>query len=377
MAALHSGFVMVNSHAKYLQTRSFGSLDGLRALSIMAVVWLHSAADSFQSVVLRRGFLGVDFFFIISGFLIVTLLIRERRQTGTVSLKNFYARRLLRIVPVYWLMLAVALSVATLKPGTTSALIKHDLPYAFFYISNLVPMFSFLSITWSLSTEEQFYLVVPWLQTAMPRAFPKIVLPILYVLAIIPPFGAFSSLQLPEFFRQTTFGPILLGVILAYVLDSAGGWSLVDKCLGNRWSPVFAFALLALAISIPGANVAGWPRLAMQLSMLIVLASCVVRESHMLLPALAWWPIRRIGTVSYGIYIYHLLVYWPIANLFNHLGIRSSVLFFIADTVCTWCVAELSYRFYELKFLSVKGRFVSRAGASGKAAPEGFRRIET
>jgi peptidoglycan/LPS O-acetylase OafA/YrhL len=366
-----------NSHAKYLNTRSFGSLDGLRALSIMAVVWLHSAADAFQSVVLRRGFLGVDFFFIISGFLIVTLLLRERRQTGTVSLKNFYLRRSLRIVPVYWLMLAMALCVATFKPGMTSALIKHDLPYAFLYVSNLVPMFSFLSITWSLSTEEQFYLIIPWLQSAMPRAFPRIVLPCLYGLAVLPPFGVFATWQLPEFFRQTTFGPILLGVVLAYVLDSERGWSLVAKVLGNRFSPVVAFALLALAISMPGADIAGWPRLAMQLSMLVILASCVVREAHVLVPVLTSWPIRRIGTVSYGIYIYHLLVYWPIANLFGKFGISSSIMFFLADLLCTWALAELSYRLYESKFLTLKQKFASSPGISPKAAPETFRRLET
>jgi peptidoglycan/LPS O-acetylase OafA/YrhL len=368
---------MVNSHAKYLDTRSFGSLDGLRALSIMGVVWLHSAADAFQWVVLRRGFLGVDFFFIISGFLIVTLLLRERRQTGTVSLKNFYLRRSLRILPVYWLMLALALCVATFKPGMTSALIKHDLPYAFLYVSNLVPMFSFLSITWSLSTEEQFYLIVPWLQTTMPRAFPRIVLPSLYGLAILPPFGAFAAWQLPEFFRQTTFGPILLGAILAYVLDSGRGWLLAAKLLGNRWSPVFAFALLALAISYPAADIAGWPRLAMQLSMMLILAACVIRERHVLVPLLTSWPIRRIGTVSYGIYIYHLLVYWPIANLFNRLGIRSSIFFFLADLICTWCLAEVSYRLYESKFLSLKQRFGARPRLPITAAPEPFRRLET
>ncbi len=353
---------IVDSHENYLVTRSFGSLDGLRALSIIAVVWMHTGGEDQSSVILRRGFLGVDFFFTISGFLIVTLLLREQRRSGTVALKNFYARRSLRIMPVYWLVLALALCIAFLKPGTQTADIKHDLPYAFFYLSNLVPMASFLSITWSLSAEEQFYAVVPWLQKFIPRLFARCLLPMGYLLVILPPFGVLPWLRMPEFFRQTTFGPILLGVMLAQILNDPRGWSWVAKLLGNRWSPVAAFAVLALAVSSSRADIAGWPRLSMQLAMLIVLASCVVRERHVLLPALSWWPIRRIGVVSYGIYLYHLLVYWPVSRVFDRLGMHSHAMFFIAVTLATWVVAELSYHFLELKFLALKDRFASPQG---------------
>jgi peptidoglycan/LPS O-acetylase OafA/YrhL len=357
---------MVNSHANYLGTRSFGSLDGLRAFSIIAVVWLHTAGENSPSVVLRRGFLGVDFFFIISGFLIVTLLLREKQRNGEVSLRNFYARRSLRIMPVYWLMLVFALCLAFLKPGTQSAGIKHDFPYAFLYVSNFVQMSSFLSITWSLSTEEQFYGVVPWLQKYSPRLFARFLLPMGYLLAILPPFGVFPSLQLPDFFRQTTFGPILLGVILAYGLNSGRGWSWVAAVLQSRWSPLFAVALLALSLCAPQDDIAGWPRLSMQLSMLVVLASCVVREGHVLSAVLSWWPLRRIGIVSYGIYIYHQLVYWPVARLFSHVGVASKIMFFVAVTAATWAVAELSYHFFEARFLALKERFGSKARVTGQ-----------
>src|ERR1700688_4030134 len=112
------------ARARYMETRSFASLDGLRALSIVGVVWFHTTNNSPGWPALRRGFLGVDFFFIVSGFLIATLLLRERRISGMISLKNFYARRILRIVPAFWLMLLVAAFIAYVKQGDGSAAIR-------------------------------------------------------------------------------------------------------------------------------------------------------------------------------------------------------------------------------------------------------------
>ena len=363
---------------KYLETRSFGSLDGLRALSIIGVVWFHATNDVPGWPALRRGFLGVDFFFIISGFLITTLILRERRNSGAISLRNFYARRFLRIVPAFWLMLLVAGCIAYLKPGDGSSAIKREIPYALFYISNFVPMVSLLSITWSLSAEEQFYLVVPPLQKWLPRLLPLVLLPLAYLLAILPPFGVFPIVHMPEFFRQTTFGPILLGVMLAYLLDHPRSRARVLVLFGHPLSPMLALALVALTCSYSGADISGWPRLAIQWSLLLLLASCVVRERHVLVRALSWWPIRRIGIVSYGIYLYHLLAYWPVSRLLEHLGIHSGYVLFAGVLGLAWFLAELSYRLLELRFLKLKGKFTavqSRtrfpvAAAAGSAQPD-------
>ncbi len=90
----------------YLRRRHFGSLDGLRALCIGAVLWHHSPLMDPASPVqlLTRGFTGVDMFFVLSGFLITTLLLREEQATGRISLSAFYWRRALRILPGYLLL---------------------------------------------------------------------------------------------------------------------------------------------------------------------------------------------------------------------------------------------------------------------------------
>jgi peptidoglycan/LPS O-acetylase OafA/YrhL len=346
-----------DSYSIYISTRTFASLDGLRALAILGVLWHHTMSDYAIWPALRRGFLGVDFFFIISGFLIVTLLLRERRDSGAISLRNFYARRSLRIFPAYWAMLLFVACVAYLRSGQESEAIRRDLPFAMLYISNLVPMASLLSITWSLSTEEQFYLIIPALQKYLPRFLPLVLVPIAYVIVTLPPFGIFPTLRMPDFFRQTTFGPILLGVMLAYVLDHPRGWAAVASVLRSRLSPLYGLALVALTISYPGADISGWPRLIIQASLVTFLAACVVRENHALRSLLTSWPIRRIGIVSYGIYLYHLVVYWPVAKLLSQFNIHSNYPLFVLLTAFSWVTAELSYRFFERRFLIIKKRY--------------------
>jgi peptidoglycan/LPS O-acetylase OafA/YrhL len=345
-------------HAGYLATRTFGSLDGLRALSILAVLWHHTDRKPGGLALLDRGFLGVDLFFVLSGFLIVTLLLRERRRTGDVSLRAFYIRRFLRIFPPYYLMLALVAATAWLKPGHGSAGLLADLPFALLYVSNLVPMHSLLSITWSLSTEEQFYVVVPALERYAPRAVAWL-LPIGYVLVSLPPFGWWPALELPSFFRQTTFGPILLGVMLAHALHSPAGYAAIARIAGHRAAPVVAAGLLALASSHPAADISGWPRLLIHWAMAALVATCVVRERHLLARVLSLWPLRRIGIVSYGIYLYHMLVWYFVNRAMERLGLASQPLFFAANTLGSWALAELSYHGFESKVLALKARFAA------------------
>jgi peptidoglycan/LPS O-acetylase OafA/YrhL len=356
-------------YARFAQTKTFGSLDGLRAVAILAVLWHHHANNSLPGWrITTRGFLGVDLFFVISGFLIVTLLLRERRRTGTLSLRDFYVRRFLRIFPAYYLILLVVATVAFLKPGgTSSEFVKQDIPYALFFLSNLVPMQSLLSITWSLSVEEQFYMVVPAIEKYARRALPFL-LPLAYVLVSLPPFGVFPELTLPAFFRETTFGPILLGVMLAHVLDERRGFLWVSRLVGGRIAPLVTLGLVFAAGSLPAEVFTGWPRLAVHLAMMALVASCVVQEANTLAPLLTLWPIRRIGIVSYGIYLYHLLVMHFVARGLDAAGVAQGFATFISTALGTWALAELSYRLFEVRFLALKARFAPAVRQTARTA---------
>ena len=347
-------------YVHFAATKIFGSLNGLRAIAILAVLWHHHGNNTVPGwPITAHGFLGVDLFFIISGFLIITLLLRERRQTSTISLRQFYVRRVLRIFPLYYLLLLTVGMVALVNPGGAShGAVTHDLPYAVFFISNLVPMQSLLSITWSLSVEEQFYLVAPTLEKCARRALPWL-FPLVYVLVSLPLFGAFPQLQLPSFFKETTFGPILLGVMLAHALDEPTSFSWVFRLVGWRLSPIVAVALVFAAGSYSTEEFVGWPRLMAHWSLALLVASCVVREKNILLPLLSLWPVRRIGIVSYGMYLYHMLVLHFVVKAQIAMGMTQGLGTFIANVLGTWAVAELSYRFFESRFLKLKAHFAS------------------
>ena len=120
-------------------------------------------------------------------------------------------------------------------------------------------MLNSLSITWNVWTEEQFYLVVPALQKYVPRFFVAVLLPMRHLLTALPPFGIFPSLHLSRLFIETTYGPILLGVMLAYALDHPRGWLIAFRALGSPLSPLLGLALVPFACSYPREDVAGCP----------------------------------------------------------------------------------------------------------------------
>jgi peptidoglycan/LPS O-acetylase OafA/YrhL len=352
----------VEQYARFAKTKIFESLDGLRAISILVVIWHHAPTAVPAWQITTRGFFGVDLFFIISGFLIVTLILREQRQTNTISLTNFYTRRFLRIFPPYYLMLLVVGTTAYLKPdGTTSDAVKRDLPYALLYISNLVPMYSQLAITWSLSVEEQFYIVIPTIIKYARRALP-ILLSFAYVLVCLPPFGFFPTVHFPPFFVETTFGPILLGTMLAYVLDQPRGFSFASCIVGWRIMPVITLGLIIAILSYSPSDMSGWPRIAAHWAMLALVASCVVSQTNVLSPLLCLWPMRRIGVVSYGMYLYHLRVMHFVLKGLSAVGTINGFAAFLGSALATWVVAELSYRFFESRFLVLKKRYGSQTG---------------
>ncbi len=351
--------------ARFRGTKTFGSLDGLRALAILAVLWHHAAGTFGGLQITGRGFLGVDLFFAISGFLIVTLLLRERDRTGTIALRDYYIRRFLRILPAYYLMIGVVAAIAFIKPGNTTEAIKRDIPFAVFFLSDLVPMRSLLAITWSLSVEEQFYLIMPAIEK-YARGTVLFLLPIAYVAVSLPALGAFPSVVLPEFFRQTTFGPILLGVMLAHTLHHAKGFRLVYRAVGGFAAPILVLILVVATASWPVEDISGWPRICIQWVLLALVASCVVRENNGIAPLLSLWPMRRIGVVSYGIYLFHLIVMHSVTEKLHAAGIKSLFGDFAGTALATWLVAELDYRFFEVRFLKLKARFQREKAVSGK-----------
>jgi peptidoglycan/LPS O-acetylase OafA/YrhL len=343
-------------HATYLATRTFACLDGVRALAILAVVWHHAVPNAGGWTALERGFLGVDLFFVVSGFLIVTLLLRERARRRAVDLRAFYMRRLLRIVPLNYAVIGAVWALATASGGAQSAAIGHDAVAALLYTTNWVATSTMLAITWSLAAEEQFYVVWPlverWLPGKAIACWAALTAASVALAVGHVHFGLWPSL--PGMLWQTTFFPILLGVGLAHALHAPRGFAVLAAILGHRAAAPACLALLAAATSLPGDDISGAPRLLLQVLFGALVAACVLREDNGLRPALTLRPVARIGVVSYGIYLLHQLAIHAAEPIGARLGGLPSAGRFALALALSWLLAETSFRTFERWFLRRK-----------------------
>jgi peptidoglycan/LPS O-acetylase OafA/YrhL len=353
-------------HAAFRANNRFGSLDGLRALSVAAVIWHHSGGGMVASEWAQHGHHGVTLFFAISGFLITTLLLREKDRHGVIDLRAFYVRRALRIFPLYYAVLLIYVVLVFALERNTK--VGQD------FFSNLVYFVSYTSnwfvaldgrvifyFSWSLAAEEQFYLVWPPLMKRLgTRA--RALAAVLTVVAVI----ALLDVLLPRWLPASSAAQMVLRVVhnipLAIIVGVAAALLLHDpkgfaRCrpwlAGSRWHCLLWLALSAAAALTPGAP---WFTVHVALAMLVV--ACCIREDHALAPLLQLPVLAYLGTISYGLYLLHMLCKNFVGKAFAFAGVELGALtYFLATLLLSIVVAGLSYRFFESRFLRMKGRF--------------------
>lgn len=363
------------THLEYRATRYFPGLNGIRCCAITAVIHHHCYYG--PVLALRRGFLGVDLFFVLSGFLIVTLLRRERDATGTISLAKFWLRRCLRLMPALYLLLAVLAAFYATRIGTPSAdRFFGSLPANALYLSNWVRTdATHLSILWSLATEEQFYIVWPLVELfAHMLAWPILVLLILLNQCVNfglldPALGRMLSGSPRDYeIVAATYTPICLGVALARIAHHERGFLWLRALLGRRGAAWLAAGAIAVLIVAAPSDIAGWPRLALQLLMTALVGAIVLQPRSTMARLLETRPIARIGTISYGMYLYHLWVMLLAAVALDRLGLGSAVALFVPTLLLTAAVAEMSYRFFERPIIDFSHRWRGRSPVNGGSA---------
>jgi peptidoglycan/LPS O-acetylase OafA/YrhL len=298
-------------------------LDGLRGLALLGVLLFH--ADG----LLPGGYLGVDLFFVLSGYLITSLLLAEHRSTGRIDLYAFWVRRARRLLPALLaLMPAIAVygwvfarpdELRTLRMQALASLGYFANWYAIFDHRSYWQLFSApspLEHTWSLSIEEQFYLVWPLLVVLMLRRHgPRVVLGVSLLLTLLSMAamvllfspGATSRAYLGT---DTRMAAILAGAALATLLPP--GTTL--PAAAARWLDVLgtaAAAGLAFAwCTLPGASrflYHGGFWLS-ELAVLALIACAVLDRKSVVARAFAVKPLAWVGTISYGVYLWH----WPV-----------------------------------------------------------------
>jgi peptidoglycan/LPS O-acetylase OafA/YrhL len=357
-------------YATFLQNRTFGSLNGVRCLCCLAVIKEHVGLRLPPARLVEFGWLGVDMFFVISGFLIVTLLIRERARAGFIDLKKFYIRRSLRIFPVYYLTIFLVvgayLLISPWKPNGLRfylATLPVLLTYTLDFLGNQPGV---LFQCWSLAMEEQFYQIWPAIEKFAAGWRSWVILGVMLVINQAVNFGFCDRLIVwvyndPEAIARAvfliTFTPILLGVALAHALNAPRLFRLFYAVVGHRVSPFMILAALTAFCEIPVESLRGWPRLTIQILIVLLLASLVIREDHFARPILMQPFVARLGVISYGMYIFHTIVIAVIFPVFARLGINNRFVLFLIVAVVTYLVAELSFRLFEEPFLRLKARF--------------------
>jgi len=298
-------------------------LDGLRTLAVLVVMHEHWSATK-ELRWLPWGTIGVQLFFVLSGFLITGILLQQRSDEPgrrTFALKAFYCRRFLRIFPLYYAVLAIGFLVGP-------AVFRDNIGWHFFYLSNFLfylteSWHGAAGHFWSLAVEEQFYLAWPLLMLYLPT---RALLPvILGSIGLAPLFRIAMALPLTD---QHSVAVIVTNMLTPSCLDALGFGALLaywgpTSPAGlrlRRWG-LFGALPLWLAIWI-------WDRLGgesvplyqFSRTLLVAAFAGVIGGAAVGFPGLvgrflSWRPVTYLGTISYGLYVLHLLVGYVASKL--------------------------------------------------------------
>lgn len=354
-------------------------------------------------IVQRAGMFGVDMFFTLSAFLITTLLLAEREATGQVQLRKFYARRILRIWPLYFGVALLVFGVAWLLEE--KAMAPYFWPFMLMapnwaWIAHGTPVvqvhaFTALMVFWSLGIEEQFYILWPILLRAVSPRRIRLLAWGMLALAAFTRWGCVALDLHPLWVYANTFArldPIAAGILLAAEWNS-----LRDGDTASRLRYRILGSRLTLAAGVLGFLAAGW------LWINASVGSLLTRNqfNQIGLPLVAWsgylilfntllnqrpedsrgrvfGALAYLGKISFGLYVYHGfvlgLVMIPVQATYRITGPYASLPYvpmLISTGIglpLTILVAHLSYKYFESPFLAMKRRFSTFAAAPGPAA---------
>lgn len=358
--------------------RHVRSLDGMRAVGVTLVVLFHLQVPGF-----RAGYLGVDVFFVLSGFLITSLLIAEMDRTGGIALVAFWSRRIRRLLPALTLLL-LAVATVTWFVATFSerASIRGDLLASATYLANwrFISTSSYflntgiespLQHTWSLAIEEQFYLLWPLLlagsMALLHRA--KLSVTVLASLGVVASAIAMAALYGPDGVERAYMGTDarlfepLLGSLGAVLVARPGFRAWLERHgMPILWLGTFGL-IAGLAVIRPGdALYYRGGAVVFSTATLMMVASLWVIRSEPIGAALSLRPIAWIGVVSYGIYLWH----WPMIlwlGVRQAVGVRAFLLGSVA-VFLTLVISAVSYYTVELP--------IRRGRADGAHARRGW-----
>lgn len=370
-----------------MSVRHIRPLDGVRGLAILLVI-PHNSEELFHhtsgivrlaGIVASAGWIGVQLFFVLSGFLITRNLLDSKGATN--YFRVFFARRILRIFPLYYATLIVALIVVPLCLGTPLAhLFQRDELWLWLFMLNWAhPLGTStygLPHFWSLAVEEQFYFLWPFIVSRIaPRSLLKVCAGIAvaaFVIRTLMHFGGATGEMIYEF-TVCRMDALAIGAATAVLFQDPAGIAWV-----KRWERYFvpvavvltlggAFVTDAYTSSFVGTQTIGHTLLAVIFA--LTLLACVADEGQynkLFQRVFDWSALRSVGRYSYGMYVLHFPIFlWLQTHsaVYDRTFGRWSPLAFVATMmILAYCAAFVSYQLLEKPFLSLKRFFVPQYG---------------
>lgn len=362
----------------------FPNLNGIRFIAALIVIIHH--IEQFKSifglkslwetsqVIQSIGKLGVILFFTLSGFLITYLLLVEEKEKSTVNIKQFYMRRILRIWPLYFLIFFLAFFVLNHLsffdlPNVNPVAASGSLTFCLFvcFLSNYFlasyGALPYASQTWSVATEEQFYLIWPWVLRFTKNKLVSLIAVIVFVCAVNLfllshySYDLSFRVKLLSFWKMFNIDCMAIGGIFAYLLFKK---SVLLKFVLNHVAFYFALLsailILAFKIYIPVISTYFNYDLWAFLFGLIILN---LSSKANLGISLENKVFNYLGKISYGLYMYHSIAILVSIKLLMMLNMTNGILIFILSLAFTIFIAHVSYYYFENLFLKLKYKFTS------------------
>lgn len=365
------------SQHTHIVKRHFHTFDALRFFAFFKVFLLHLPVFAFPwfNFIKAGGGIGVQFFFVLSGFLITYIICEEKKQTGHLNLKNFFVRRILRIWPLYYLMVAVAYATPYILQHFLSLPSSADgyepqLWVSMLFLENYMMMVTHdhanvspLSIMWSLCIEEHFYII--WgllLYYINIKALPKLIGACLFIGIVAR--MIYVHYNIPTSDILTTIDLFAFGAIPAYMLVAEP--IKLDSLLSSvsRKARLLYAIVLVIVVTIcsqfnaDGSFILITTLLGAMFALLIALTlgkgNAIKISSKNLL--------SRMGIYTYGLYLYHILV----LNLLKQVFVKqdwdldrpfTAVTFIVLSLSLTLISSIISYHIFEKQFLKLKKYF--------------------
>ncbi|MBC3839485.1 acyltransferase [Streptacidiphilus sp. 4-A2] len=342
----------------------------MRAVAAVIVVFFHFGGPACRAL---SGWIGVHIFFVLSGFLITTLMLREKDRTGRISLRNFYVRRVFRIMPLYYLALAATVA-NSYRQGRAWPILRGHLPEYLGFMNeyHLNPATPFLH-TWTIGIEQKFYLVWPLglVLAGLLSSRLRIPFAVVATVAVLIPWTSYLAAC------GIHYSVLLLGALLALVLHHPRGFALLSPLTHPLAGAGLLVGFLCLHMSIPGlvGRLGGEP----PVIFLYGLAVALLLPS-LLGPGIGRWlfslrPLVFVGERSYGLYLFQFLAGAMLFALVPGVRGEPGVLAATLVALAALAVADLTHRRVEQPMIGLGRRLTRRPDAGrDREAPDPHRK---